>query len=176
MSAYKPVFFEPSAPDAEYLGTIVFVFTQNLRADVIQPILKRNGLEDIQPDKWYPQRDYLNALREIEQKHTFEELVAIGMKVSEVIPLPPDIHDIESALYFLDVGLHATSRKIHPEECIKVEKVSPTHFRTINNVPTPPFLAYGTIWGFVRRFKKKGENPTVLLTQKEMPYIIEVKW
>ncbi len=176
MSDFKAVFFQPSTPEAEFLGAILMTFTNNLRADVIQPVLKRHGLEDIQPDQWYPQQPVLNVLREIEQRHTFEELVAIGMKVMEFSPLPPTIHDIESALLFLNVGHHMTARNIHPEENIQVEKLSPTHFRVTSNAPSPAFLAYGTIWGFVRRFKVKGENPTVYLTRKEMPYIIEVKW
>ncbi len=176
MSDYKAVFYRASTPDAEYLGAILTTLTQNLRADVIQPVLKKHNLEDIQPDKWYPQQPILDVLREIEQHYTFEELVAIGMKVMEVAPLPPNIHDIETALDTFDAGHHTTTRNIHPEESIKVEKLSPTHIRVISNVPTPAFLAYGTIWGFVRRFKKKHQNPTIHLTRKEMPYIIEVKW
>ncbi len=176
MSDFKAAFYQSSRPEAEYLGIILLTLTQNLRADVILPVLKQHNMENIEADKWYPQQLVLNVIRDIERRFTFEELVAIGMRVIEVAPMPPFINTIEAALATLDAGHHATTRYIHPEEGIKIEKVSDTHFRVISNVPTPAFLAYGTVWGMARRFKGKGENPKIYLTQKEIPYVIEVKW
>ena len=173
---YTAVMYQPSTPEAEYLGALLLSLTQNLRAEVMQPLLAAHQLEHIEPDKWYPQGPFMNVLREIERRFTFEELVAVGVSISQQVPLPPEVNSIEACLTLLDFGHQSTSRNIHPEEGIIVEKVSPTHFRVVSNVPAPPFMAYGVIWGYVRRFKKKNESPTLILTETKMPYVIEVKW
>ena len=176
MSSYTAVLYQPSTPEAEYLGGMLLSLTQNLRSDVIQPVLKAHNLEHIEPDKWYPQQPFMDVLREIEQRFTFEELVAIGIKIAQTIPLPPEVNSIETCLNLMDFGHHTTSRNIHAAEGIKIEKVSDTHFRVISNVPAPTFMAYGVLWGYVRRFKKPGENPTVLIIETQIPFVIEVKW
>ncbi len=176
MSAYVAELYRASGPEAEYIGALLMSLSQNLRAETIRPVLKKHGLQDFDPMTYYPQQKILDVLQEIEQNFTFEELVAIGIKSTEVMPLPPEVTSLEVAIMGLDLYYKSLCRNTPPEEGITVEWLGPRHARTINNQPTPPFIVYGNIYGVARRFRSKGVEPLVLLTKKETPFEIEIKW
>ncbi len=176
MPAYVAELYKASSPEAEFVGTILLSLSQNIRADVIKPVLEKYGLQDLDPMTYYPQQKVLDAMREIEEQFTFEELVAIGVKSTEVMPLPPEVTSLEMAIMGLGPYYKALCRNTPPEEGITVEWLGPRHARTINNQPGPPFIVYGNIYGVARRFRSKGVEPLVLLTKKETPFEIEIKW
>ncbi len=173
---YQAVLYQAASPEAEYIGGALYALTQNLRADVIQPVLERFGIHQVNPEQWYQQQLVLDVMREIEKRFTFEELVAIGVKAGEIAPLPPNVYDIESALLVANAIHKLSCRNIPTEDGIVTEKLSPTHFRMTMNIPTPPFLTYGLVFGLVRRFRQKDQSPTVVLTDKKTPFVIEVQW
>src|SRR5262245_44495470 len=90
--------YKASTPNAKYMGRQLGAFTDNIRADVIQPILEKYNIKEINPGEWMSAQIQLDLLREIEAKCTFEELVAVGMKRGELIPLPPEIDSMEKFL------------------------------------------------------------------------------
>src|SRR5215475_6888670 len=100
MSQSKIVRHKATTSNAQYLGSNLRGFTDNLRADVIQPILEKFNVKEINPEEWMDAQLTLDMLREIEKQFTFEELVAVGMKAAEFVPLPPEIDSIEKLLEF----------------------------------------------------------------------------
>ncbi len=176
MSAYVAKLYQASSPEAEYVGALLLSMTQNLRAETIRPVLSRNGLQDFDPTAYYSQQKILNVLREIEQSFTFEELVAIGIKSTEVMPLPPEVTSLEVAIMGLGAYYKSLCRNIPPEEGITIEWLGERHARTINNQPTPPFIVYGNIYGVAKQFRTENVQPVVLLTKNETPFEIEIRW
>lgn len=176
MSGYKAVTYVPSSPDAEYFGWSVLTVTQNLRADIIRPLMEKYGLADVDPNAFYLQGALLAALKEVEQNFTFEELVALGIKTADLLPVPPELNSVEALIAALPVLYKSTCRNIPEEEGVTVEKVHDKHYRLIHNSPLPPFMLYATVFGLVRRVKQKGQNPLVELTQMIPPVIMDIRW
>ncbi len=176
MSGYQAVTFEPSSPEAEYYGWIIVAYTQNLRADIIRPVLAKHGLTEVDPHAVYLQRDILVLLKEIAANFTFEELVAVGLKTAELLPLPPEINSLEAVVMAVPMLYKAAVRNIPDEEGVVIEKLNPTHYRLHGNSPLPAFMLYAIVYGLIQRGKQKGQEPFVQLTQQTPPVIIEVRW
>ena len=176
MSNYQPVLYKASSAEANYAGQIAYAFATNLRADVIEPLLKRHGLIDIDPMAWYPQQQILNLLRDIELKFTFEELVAVGIKAGELAPPPPNLTTIEDILNAAHFIYAAASQNLAPGEGIQVKQLGQKHYELTFNIPSPPFSIYGTLYGFLRQVRKKGEDPRLVITKRDTPAVMEVKW
>src|SRR5258708_2448515 len=142
--------YKASAPNAKYLGVYLQAFTDNLRADVVQPILEKYHIEEINPGEWMDAQLQLDMLRDVEAQCSFEELVALGMKAGELFPLPSEINTLEKFLdlspQLYQIGLQDAS----PEEQISVEKPGANHYRLTFNLPFPPFVMYGTTYGVLR--------------------------
>ncbi len=173
---HKVIRYKASSPTAEYPSTVVSSFFVNLRSDIIQPILEKHGLSAVNLEDWYPQQLILDILQDMEKRFTFEELVAVGMKVAEVVPLPPNINSIESFLAFTDPIYKAGTRHTPEWETVTVEKVAERHFRLMFNVPIPPFVNYGFMFGTLRRLRGHNQQPIIQLTDEGTPYFMDVKW
>lgn len=176
MPTYQPVLYQASSPAAEYSGQIAAAFTQNLRADVIKPLLKRHGLENVDPAAWYPQQQILDILRDIEREFTFEELVAVGIKASELVPLPPMINSIETVVQTANLLHQAACRNVQPDETVFTKKLGERHYQLTFNLPSPPFAIYGVLYGLIRRVRKPHEEPHFVFIRRETPTAIDVRW
>ncbi|GIK67046.1 MAG: hypothetical protein BroJett018_48400 [Chloroflexota bacterium] len=176
MPTYQPVLYQASSPAAEYSGQIAAAFTQNLRADVIKPLLKRHGLENVDPAAWYPQQQILDILRDIEREFTFEELVAVGIKASELVPPPPMFHNIESVVQAANLLHQSACRNVQPDEGVFTEQIGERHYRLTFNLPSPPFAIYGVLYGLMRQVRKPNEDPRLVFIRRETPAVIEVRW
>lgn len=168
--------YQASSPASKYRGVNLKSFTDNLRRDLIEPILAKYNYQEINPGEWMEAQIQLDMLRDIEAQCSFEELVAVGMKSGELFPLPPEIDSLEK---FLDaaprihqLGLNGAS----PEERISVEKLGNAHYRLIFNVPVPPFVMYGSTHGLLRRVRKNDQFPVVTIIDNGTPYIFDIAW
>lgn len=176
MSTYTPSRYQAASPDSEALGATFVMFTENIRSDVIQPILKKYNLNSIDPMAWYPQQLALDIMRDVEANYTFEELVAIGMRGAETAPIPPEADSIETMLGMFDAMYKISLRNIPPEVGITVNKLGERSYRLICNIPGPAFLMYGAIYGLLKRFREKREYATVFLVEDGPPMVMDVKW
>src|SRR5438874_1357068 len=87
-----------STPNAKYRGLTLKAFTDNLRADVVRPILEKYNIQEFDLNGWMDAQIQLDIMRDIEANCSFEELVAIGMKIGHNYPLSPEINSIEAFL------------------------------------------------------------------------------
>src|SRR5258708_5055147 len=91
------------SPNVELLGFYITAFTDNVQAEETVPIMEKAGLVNLQPDGWYPCHLWLDALNEIaRQPNITSNLVAIGMKVGKMVPVPagmtePNLEDMLTA-------------------------------------------------------------------------------
>lgn len=175
MTNYRAIRYVASSPETKVLGASVLAFTTNLRAETIKPIVASYHLESIGADDWIDEQITLNILREIEERFSFEELVAVGIKHAEFIPLPPEIDSLEK---LLDIGpmLYYTTIHNAPPNLVTIEAIGPQHYRLIYNIPSPPFSTYGIVFGLINRVKHPDQFPQLTILDFGTPYIFEVKW
>lgn len=156
---YKAKPFVAGSPDAKVLGQSVLAFAENLRSDLIKPILPRHGLDNIDPQAWYPHQNWLDVLKEIQEKPGASEMfVAFGRQVAKVAAMPPEMQSIPDALNALHDIHHMNLRNIPPEEGYVVEKRGEKHYIVYENTPNPSDAIYGFIWGLCARFKQPGDS------------------
>ncbi len=175
MTNYHAVRYQAASPNARVLGASLLIYTTNLRAETIQPILKAYHLETIAPDEWISDQVNLDILRDIERNFSFEELVAVGVRAAEIMPLPPELDSLEKLIYSADALYRSTVRNI-PSNLITVEQCGPQHYRLHYNIPVPPFATFGLAHGLMRRIKRPDQHPTLSIIDLGTPYIFEGKW
>ena len=175
MTDYHAVRYQASSPDTKVLGASLLIYTTNLRAETIQPILQTYHLETIAPDEWISEQINLNILRDIERHFSFEELVAIGVRAAELMPLPPELDSLEKLVYSADALYHTTVQNA-PPNLVTVEQCGPQHYRLHYNIPVPPFATFGLAHGLMRRVKRPDQHPTLSIIDFDTPYVLEGKW
>ncbi|GIK67440.1 MAG: hypothetical protein BroJett018_52340 [Chloroflexota bacterium] len=148
-------------PEAEVLGAMSNIFVENLLGDVTAPIFKKYGLMNINLDKWYPLHPILSAFNELAQiPDVTSNMVAIGMKFGEAMPLDDQVRPFETLLMGWDEGYQMHHRGADVGR-IWIEKVTHTHFKTFYTIVYPDNFSYGVLYGFAKRFLPKGTNFTV---------------
>ncbi len=150
-------------PNSETLGTILSSFSDNLQGSDTYPVMEKHNMVNLDPMGWYPVQRLLDALNELaERSNLSSSLVAIGMKIGETVPIPPEIPDptVEQVLMIWDElyqGLHRGADL----GCVQIEKIADNHFKTIHTNPYPDDMSYGILYTFGRRFLPPGTQFTV---------------
>ncbi|MBZ0308022.1 MAG: hypothetical protein K8I82_18285 [Anaerolineae bacterium] len=145
-------------PELETVGLLLSSWYDNLQGAEVRPIMQKHGLMDLEPLTWYPVKMLLDAMNElVERSNMTSNFVAIGMKIGETVPLPPEMQNptLEDVVMIWDnlyQGLHRGA----DAGCIKVEKVSETYFKTIHSVVYPDDMSYGVLYAYGRRFLPPG--------------------
>jgi hypothetical protein len=71
----------------------------------------KDGLIEIDPQKWYPLDRWLSAFNRIATEVGEAALVQIGIGVMENIRWPPEMTSVEGLVRFIDAGYHMHHRK-----------------------------------------------------------------
>ena len=175
-------------PGSETLGTLLSSFSQNLQSDDVRPIMEKYGVVNLDPMAWYPVKMLLDALNDVASRgNVSTNLVAIGMKIGENVPTPPELGEhpsLEQVLMIWDnlyQGLHRGA----DVGCIQIEKVSNKYFKTAHSNPYPDDMSYGILYAYARRFLPPGTDFTVFYEPGITPRdrggagnatVISVKW
>lgn len=150
-------------PGAETVGLLLNSWADNLQGDETRPTMEKYGVVNLDPMSWYPVQMLLDAMNELaENFNMMQNYVAIGMKIGETVPIPPEIENptLEDVLMIWDdlyQGLHRGADC----GCIKIEKVSDTYFKTIQSVVYPDDMSYGVLYAYGQRFLPPGTDFTV---------------
>jgi hypothetical protein len=155
--------FQVFSPDTEVRGQTMLAFIQYINHEEIKPFLQSHDLDHIVPDQWYPLQQFLDVLNDISQyPGALFDFVSIGMKIIEVVEVPPDF----AKLPYEQVALQHNTiyqrqhRGTDPGE-YRVERVGDNHLKVTARVPYPDDFVYGAIYGEARRFLPKGTHVTV---------------
>ncbi len=68
------------------------------------------GLDDIDPDEWYPLRAPLAMLFEMREEYGEGSMQNMGQNIPEHVEFPPDISTVEEALHSIDDAYHHNHR------------------------------------------------------------------
>lgn len=175
--------FVAGTPEAEVVGQIVLAFAENLEADVVEPLLPKHGLGDIDPEAWYKHQQWFDVLKEVETNEggqASSTFVAFGRAAVEKAVMPPEIKTIPQVLNLLHDIHHMNLRNIPEEEGYTIEQVAPGHVLVLHNTPNPDDAIYGFLWGLASRFKGENESFRVTKVDNHAPdkcrSVFEVKW
>ncbi|GAB4512243.1 MAG: hypothetical protein OHK0046_11480 [Anaerolineae bacterium] len=143
-----------SPPGLELAGYMTMTFVNNLQSVETTPVLARHGLANLDPNGWYPASKFMDALNELtHHDNRSANFVAIGLEVGKATPFPPDVRTLEDALLGWDKAYKSVHRNHHNDiGSVKLQKVSPSHFKTIHDHLYPDDFSYGIIYGFAQRF------------------------
>lgn len=121
-------------------------------------ILENHQLSNIQPDTWYSQQQWLNALREISlgEVNAMFDFIAIAKEIARNIPLPDGVDSVESVLLRESEVYKANNRNC--PGYIESTLIEPKHIQVNVCNPYPHDMMYGIIWGLATRF-----NPNVVV-------------
>jgi hypothetical protein len=158
-----------TSPEAEMHGAAMQAYFKNLNSHDVKPyleqILKKYGLTEISPNRWYPSQLALDLYRLItSQGGGMFDLVAIGMRMVEDAPYPAEVDSIQAALQGLNEGYKMGVRNFPSDEGYVIEELSQRHVRVYEYLPYPHDIMYGYIYGLARRFAPKGANLSVQRT------------
>lgn len=152
--------FVAFSPDAEVRGVAILGMLRAL-GDRAMDLLQRHGLENVQPDGWYPQQLWLNALQDIAaaESNVIFDFIAIAKEIARNIPLPDGIDSVEAVLLRESEVYRANNR--HCPGSISAKKVAEGHIEVTVCNPYPHAMMYGIVWGLATRFQ-----PTVMVEYK----------
>ncbi|MEL6271314.1 MAG: hypothetical protein AAFR22_16010, partial [Chloroflexota bacterium] len=137
-------------PKAEVYGGAAMV-TFAAFGEEATPIIKKHNMHPLEPDKWYPQQNQLNVLKEVSEFGLLS-LVAVGMQIPDTAAFPPDIKSVEEGLNLLDQAYQMN----HRGGAIGEYRYEPAGERTgkmIAHNPYPSDLDYGLIYRIVQKFR-----------------------
>jgi len=176
--------FVTSTPQSEVLGQLFLMFFTNFVESEVRPLLRKHNLEQIEPEKWYPQQIMFDIFKEIHDKtaNFSDNLVAVGMKAVEVAATPPGVGSVESALGMLQVVHDLNVRNGVAGEGFPVKILGKGLAHVTNHTPYPDDAFYGYLWGLVRRFVLPGRSFTVRSLTPDMGInsdestVFQVRW
>ncbi len=150
-------------PSTITIGQNLRAFTDNLLGSNTEPIMRKHGMVNLDPNTWYPLHKLLDAINELAEtpNHTLN-FVAIGMMVGEIIPFPPEYGEptLENVIHHWDdlyQGLHRNGYV----GGIRYEKVGKRHDKTMHSTTYPDDMSYGLLYAYARRFLPPGTQFTV---------------
>lgn len=141
-------------PGTEILGVNIRAWADNLQSIDTAPIMKKYGLTDVDPHAWYSVQTLMDAMNEmVKIPNTASNLVAIGMEVGKIVPMPPDMPNptLAEVLMIWNDLYQALHRNGDVGE-IRCQKVDDTHYKITFTDLYPDDFSYGIMYGYGRRF------------------------
>lgn len=167
--------FDMGNPDIESIGGTILSVVNGIKTSfsqkIIQEILKNNGLENIEADKWYPTQKWLNSFRTIYEEIGANTVFLTGMAIPDNALLPPEINTIEAALSAINIAYHMNHRlngeplfdpsSEKMKDMIGNYKCNIIGDRKVQMICDNPYSCdfdKGLIEGFAKKFKSSGSS------------------
>jgi len=152
-------------PDNETLGRAFMGIIEVLEDRGVEELLKKYDLQDIHPEKWYPQQKELDILREISLSMDF---VAIGMKLPDVVEYGVEVRTIADAFTLLNDGYKHNHRGPNIGG-FRAEWTGKRSMRIVGHTPYPSDLDYGIIYRLVQKYHPDGVGSFSVLRDTTAP-------
>lgn len=145
--------FVAMSPDVEVNGQTVRSMVSavgSLRPRMME-ILEAHGVADPDPEAWYAQQRWLDALRHIAVEIGPNTLYKIGTTIPRSASFPPHIAEVGSALKAIDVAYHMNHRGGEIGH-YAFQSAGASAARIVCDNPYPCEFDRGIIQAMVRRF------------------------
>lgn len=152
-------------PQAEMTGMTVLSFVKSIMRENITGILKRHGLETIDPQGWYPVQPLLDILSEIsESPNSSSIFVSIGVAAAQ-LALEGVLPSMKTPTLYEFFGQYDAMWKLRHRNgdggYVRYEPVDPNHLIIHVKTPYPDDVFYGAIYGYARFFCPKDKTFSV---------------
>lgn len=159
--------YKAFSPDAEINGESILLIVNGMGAfrETAIKMLAEKGIQRIQPEKWYLQQAFLDALMAVAEKVGEEILFSAGKTFSNQLNWPRQINTPEKALAYIDVAyrLNHRGREIGS---YRYDKTGAESGKMVCTNPYPSEFDRGLILGVLRKFAPEGSTAFVMLDEK----------
>jgi hypothetical protein len=155
--------FEALSPNVEVIGRAILATIAGLEKD-IHPLLEEHGISEIHPNDWYPQQLWLDVLEAISEgwgsRGAIMDLVSVGMRIPDNVLWPPEVDNVEAALFSIDVAYKMNHRGGEIGS-YAAQKAEGRHIRMTCDNPYPSDMDYGIIYRTTQKFLARGQHFSV---------------
>lgn len=150
-------------PEAEIQGVALLTLAQSQNLYNFTDLVEKYGYDQINPDEWYSLQSALMFLQDLTERHSStENMVSIGMKLFDVMPLPPEVTTIADGLGMFNLMNQTVQRNVEPSrDWYEVEQIDDEHIKFVDKGAYPHDLVYGEVYSVARRLRPDGLKPIV---------------
>ncbi|NDJ78632.1 MAG: hypothetical protein GYB65_20475 [Chloroflexi bacterium] len=151
------------SPDAETIGQVHLSLLESINLDNYKDVLARHGMDEIDPERWYPMQSVVDLMDEIGNRQGgMTDLVSIGIKLMETALLPPELEELPltHVLQGWNNIYLANNRGTDPGD-FQIEFVDDQHAIMHCRIPWPDDYTYGVFYGAARRWLPDSTDFTV---------------
>lgn len=141
-------------PNAEIIGQNLLSTVVHINRESVYPFLVKHGLDNIDPQQWYPLQAWMNVLNDVaEQGGGSSDFVSLGVAIAQTALLPPEIENasFEDFCASMDYAYQMNHRNGDVGHYM-AEQMGEHHIKVTMTAPYPDDQAYGVLYGFARRF------------------------
>ncbi len=162
------------SPDALLIGQTAVALLVNLQYDEIKPILVKYGLNEIDPNQWYPVQRILDIFNDIERiPGGMMDLVAIGIAAGElgVKNMPEPLRKLPFDQFIEAYSqIWITRHKNIDPKAVQTIVAGPKHVIITSMGPYPDDVIYGIFYAYARAILPKGTKFTVKYDEEKKRY------
>lgn len=146
--------FEASSSTVEVDGrTVQSVISGMMLRSVGLELLRREGLDPLRPERWYPMQAWLNVFRTIHERLGADTLYSVGYRIPQAAEFPSHMmKDVATALQSIDIAYHNAHRNGDIGYYEFIQLGDGTYQIRCNN-PYPCDFDLGIISSLVERFR-----------------------
>ncbi|MEO1163528.1 MAG: hypothetical protein AAFV98_07095 [Chloroflexota bacterium] len=149
--------------EAELQGVALLTLTASQNLFDFEDLVKKYGYDDIDQEAWYPMHEALQFLKDLTERHnTTQNMVSIGMKLLDVMPLPPEVQTIPDGLHMFNTMNTVVQRNVNPpRDWYIIEQVDDSYIKFTDTGAYPHDLVYGEVYSVAKRLRPEGKFPIV---------------
>jgi hypothetical protein len=148
-------------PGSEMVGQSIADWVDNLEKEITDPVFKKHGLNDIDPEAWYSLEIVVDIYQEILQSDGGGmALVAMGKASAGPVQEIFNFESFEEFLNGADKPFRAAIRNIPDEYGLTINRIADKHYKITNNSVVPNDMIYGYLWEILKLVRQPGQNYT----------------
>jgi virulence-associated protein VapD len=153
--------------NSEVLGQMVSSMTKSIFHNDIEDILKRHGMDNIDPQSWYPVQNLMEVFNEV-SKNTSQVFISIGMASAQMsLESMPQIKILPFHTFFASFDSVWQSRHRNGDVGhMQYQRIDDNHLTMTFRSPYPDDIFYGAFYTYCREIRPKDKNFTVAFDEK----------
>jgi hypothetical protein len=144
---------------SEVLGQMAMSMTKSVLHDEIEQILDRHGMNNLDPNSWYPVQNLMEVFNEVSE-NTSQIFVSIGMASAQSsLQAMPQIKALPFHKFF--AGFDSVWQSRHRNGDVghlKYKQIDDNHITMTFRSPYPDDIFYGAFFTYAREFKPEGKT------------------